>query len=269
MDVFFNFCYKFVKQYRRLKINTKPYFMKRFLLIIPFLLLFSSVDAQLFKVFGHDVGFIYVGPKVGMTYSTISNISDMMGLDTKSKFGYQFGAVGEFGFTSKFSIQTEILFYSRGTKFEDLDGGVKMNYIGIPLLAKYAFKAFGVTKVYAMGGAFGDVRTGGELDFGDGSAEPLGSGFRKYDWGFSIGAGAEYPMKKGIWALDIRYNLGMTDLHDEAGDTYKTRSRSFGFALAYKFDMVDLFFKLKKNKSNEQNNSSTERENTVKGLKVE
>jgi hypothetical protein len=37
----------------------------------------------------------------------------------------------------------------------------------------------------------------------------------------------------------------------------KQRSRSFGVALAYKFDMVDLFFKLKKNKSNEQNNSST------------
>lgn len=268
MGVFFNFCYKFVKQYRRLKINTKPYFMKRFLLIIPFLLLFSSVDAQLFKVFGHDVGFIYVGPKVGMTYSTISNISDLMGHNTKSRLGYQFGAVGEFGFTSKFSVQTELLFYSRGTKFDDINGGIKMNYIGIPLLAKYTFKVFGLTKVYAMGGTYGDIRTGGEIDW-DYATQSLPSGFRKYDWGFSFGAGAEYPMKKGIWALDIRYNLGVTDLHDDAGDNTKTRSRSFGVALAYKFDMVDLFFKMKKNKSNVQNNSSTEGENTVKGLKVE
>ncbi|BDX36917.1 hypothetical protein CYCD_02720 [Tenuifilaceae bacterium CYCD] len=241
--------------------------MKRFLLIIPFLLLFSSVDAQLFKVFGHDVGFIYVGPKVGMTFSNISNYSDEFNVETKSRVGYQVGAVGEFGFTSKFSVQTEVLFYSRGAKFND-DAGIKMNYVGIPLLAKYTFKALGITKIYAMGGTYGDIRTKGERYDSTGTST-VGAGFRKYDWGFSFGAGAEYETKKGIWALDIRYNLGMTDLHDEAGDTYKTRSRSFGFALAYKFDMVDLFFKLKKNKSNEQNNSSTEGENTVKGLKVE
>ena len=243
--------------------------MKRFLLLVPFLLLFGNAGAQLFNVFGHDVGFIYVGPKVGMTYSTISNISDMMGMDTKSKFGYQFGAVGEFGFTSKFSVQTELLFYSRGAKYEDMDGGIRMNYIGLPLLAKYSFKVLGITKFYAMGGTFADVRTKGEFYYDNGDTYELGSGFKKYDWGFSFGAGAEYPMEMGIWALDIRYNLGMTDLHDEAGDNYKTRSRSFGFALTYKFDVVDLFFRLTKKDKKTGENGTDEGKTKVKGLKVE
>ena len=210
-----------------------------------------AANAQLFTIFGQDCGFIYVGPKAGATYSTISDFSDFTGSKTESKFGYQFGAVGEFGFTSKFSIQTEILYFSRGAQFTDFDGKIRMNYIGLPLLAKYAFKAFGLTKVYAMGGTFTDVRTKGEW-VDPGTTTPIGSGFKKYDWGFSFGCGAEYPTSKGIFALDFRYNLGMTDLHDDVGDTYKTRSRSFGLALTYKYDLTKL---LPKNRRKETVNS--------------
>lgn len=230
------------------------------LLIIPVLLLFTMVtNAQIFTIFGQDCGFIYVGPKAGATYSTISNFSEFMGSDTKSKLGYQFGAVGEFGFTSKISIQTEVLFFSRGAKYGDIDGGIKMNYIGLPILAKYAFKAFGLTKIYAMGGTFTDIRTKGEFYYDNGQTFEVGDGFKKYDWGFSFGCGAEYPTEKGIWALDLRYNLGMTDLHDDAGDTYKTRSRSFGLALTYKYDLTKLFPKNKKDKKTEAPESDTQK----------
>jgi hypothetical protein len=44
----------------------------------------------------------------------------------------------------------------------------------------------------------------------------------------------------------------MTDLHDDVGESYKTRSRSFGLSLSYKLNLVDLFSKLKnKNKNKE------------------
>jgi len=231
--------------------------MKR-LLIVPVLLLFTlAANAQLFNVFGQDIGFVYVGPKVGMTYSTISNFSDMSGSTTQYRIGYQAGAVGEFGFTSKFSFQTEVLFYSRGTKMDAVNSKIKMNYVGIPLLAKYSFKALGFTKLYAMGGTFTDVRTKGEEVYSGVGAQtvPLPSGFKKYDWGFSFGAGAEYPTDKGIWVIDLRYDLGMTDLTDSSLGSTKTKSRSFGLSLAYKLDFVDLFSKFgKKNKDKNDNN---------------
>jgi len=241
--------------------------MKR-LLIIPVLLLFTlAANAQLFTVFGHEVGFIYAGPKVGGTFSTISNFSDMTGFDTKNRMAYQIGAVGEFGFTSKLSVETEVLFYSRGTQLADIDGKIKMNYIGIPILAKYAFKAFGLTKVYATGGTFTDIRTGGEWS-DQAVSSPLSSDFKKFDWGLSFGAGAEYPMDKGIWGLDFRYNVGMSDIHDAVGESYKTRSRSFGFSLIYKFDLVDLFSQFKNRKSD--TNENTEGGSQSKpGLKVD
>lgn len=216
------------------------------LIVIPLLCFAMASNAQIFTVFGQDCGFIYVGPKIGGTYSTITNFSDFMVVDAKSKIGYQLGGIAEFGFTDKFSIQTEMLFYAKGTKFKDMDGQVKMNYIGIPLLAKYAFKAFGLTKVYATGGTFSEVRTKGEWVDPGGTTSELGSGFKKYDWGFSIGCGAEYPTDKGIWGLDLRFNQGLTDLHDDVGETTKTRSRSFGFALTYKYDLTKLLPKNKK-----------------------
>ena len=234
--------------------------MKR-ILIIPVLLLFTlASNAQLFTVFGKEVGFIYIGPKLGGTFSTISNFSDISGNSTQNRFSYQAGAVGEFGFTSKFSFQTEVLFYSRGTRMDDANSKIKMNYIGIPLLAKYAFKAFGLTKIYAMGGTFTDIRTKGVEEYDAVGAQPamtvdLPSGFKKYDWGFSFGAGAEYPTSKGIWALDLRYNLGMTDLTDFAGESYKTKSRSLGFSLTYKLDIVDLFSKVKTKKKDKKENT--------------
>lgn len=215
--------------------------MKKFI-IIPTLLLFAvTTNAQVFKIFGQDIGYVYVGPKAGATFSTISNYSDMFtGVKTTSRVGYQFGGVAEFGFTENFSIQTELLFYSRGMKFEDVDAGIKMNYLGIPVLAKYAFKAFGLTKVYAMGGVYNDVRTKGVWYDQAGGTSDLGTGFKKYDWGFSFGCGAEYPTDYGIFGLDLRYNLGMTDLHDDVGDNTATKSRSFGVALTYKYDLTKL-----------------------------
>lgn len=221
--------------------------MKKLTFISVLLLLAMASNAQIFKVFGQDIGFVYVGPKVGGTLSTISNYSDQFpGAKTTSRLGYQVGGVAEFGFTENFSIQTELLFYSRGMKFEDVDAGIKMNYLGIPVLAKYAFKAFGLTKVYAIGGIYNDVRTKGEWYDQTGGTSDLGAGFKKYDWGFSFGCGAEYPTDYGIFGLDFRYNIGMKDLHDEAGDTAKTKSRSFGFALTYKYDITKLLPKNRK-----------------------
>lgn len=222
------------------------------ILIIPVLLLFTlAVNAQIFTIFGQDCGYIYVGPKAGGTLSTISNFSDQFpGAKTTNRLGYQIGGVAEFGFTDKFSIQTELLFYSRGMKFEDVDAGIKMNYLGIPVLAKYAFKAFGLTKVYAMAGAYNDIRTKGEWYDDAGGTSDLGSGFKKYDWGFSFGCGAEYPTDYGIFGLDLRYNLGLKDLHDD-GEAAKTRSRSLGLALTYKYDLTKL---LPKNRKKETTN---------------
>jgi len=247
--------------------------MRRLLLLMPFLLMFTNSEAQLFNVFGHDVGFIYVGPKVGMSMSKLSNW-DVAGLDNKFKYGYDFGIVGEFGFTNRFSINAEVNFVSKGIK-QETDGfssELKVNYIGIPLLAKLSFNALGLKKVYAMGGTYQNIRTGGEFKMKSGTFTQteslIDSSWTRADWGLVFAVGAEYPTQYGIWALDIRYSQGFVDIHKS--DDVKSRNQSIGFTLIYKYDLVDLLFKLKKNKST-KNTSDDAAEGTskAKGLKVE
>ncbi len=232
----------------------------------------NAAKAQLFTVFGHDVGFIYIGPKVGMNLSKFSQWS-YSDYTVKNRLGYQFGMVGEFGFTNRFSVQTELNFISKGTKGEY--GGTeetkRMPAIQIPVLAKYAFSFLGLRKVYANGGFYSTTRIGsGKLVYqGQGGFVYDDYHWTRFDWGLSFGCGAEYPTKDGIWGLDLRYDLGFVDIYHQMDENTKSRFRSLQVSATYKFDMVDIYFKyFRKNKPDEGSSGSTGGK-WKKGLKVE
>ncbi|HPF92867.1 MAG TPA: porin family protein [Tenuifilaceae bacterium] len=223
---------------------------------IVFLLLIAAIpaaNAQLFKIAGQEVGFVYVGPRMGMNFSQISNWTEFTGVENKSRIGYQFGVVGELGFTNRFSVDGELVFASRGHKQTFEGGNTKYNvsYFGIPLLAKYSLKILGVSKVYLKGGTFMNVRTSGdvafEYDTGEVFEEELDpEGWRRVDWGMAIGAGAEYELEHGIIGLDLRYNQSFVDVH--TSDPEKNRNRGFGISVTYKYDLVDLMLRIRKKK---------------------
>jgi hypothetical protein len=225
--------------------------MKKYIILLLLLAFFNGANAQLFKIVGQDVGFVYVGPKLGMNFSQISNWTEFAGDENKSKVGYQFGIVGELGFTNKFSVGGELMFLTKGHK-QTFDGGFEkynVSYLGIPLLAKYSFKILGLSKVYAKGGTFANVRTGGtaEISYYGGQlhAEGLNSDYwRRVDWGMSIGVGAEYEVDYGIWGIDLRYDQSFLDVH--TSDPQKNRNRTFAISVIYKYDLVDLMLRVRK-----------------------
>ena len=228
--------------------------MKKFLLASLFAIMLSPSYAQLFKIAGHEVGFVYVGPKAGMNFASISNY----GTSPERKVGYHLGVVGEIGLTSMLSLEGELLYNSKGV-IDDLGGGmqqnVKVNYLGIPLLAKLSFDFIGLSKVYALGGAYANVRTGGSVAFESASFSedplPLTSDeWKRTEWGLVLGAGAEYDIKYGKIGLGLRYEQGVSKVTKGALDN-NNRSSNFGFSLTFKYDLVDLFFRLK-NKKNEE-----------------
>lgn len=228
--------------------------MKKFLLVSLFAIMLSPSYAQLFKIAGHEVGFVYVGPKAGMNFASISNY----GTSPERKVGYHLGVVGEIGLTSMLSLEGELLYNSKGV-IDDLGGGmqqnVKVNYLGIPLLAKLSFDFIGLSKVYALGGAYANVRTGGSVAFESAtfSEDPLpltSDEWKRTEWGLVLGAGAEYDIKYGKIGLGLRYEQGVSKVTKGALDN-NNRSSNFGFSLTFKYDLVDLFFRMK-NKKNEE-----------------
>jgi opacity protein-like surface antigen len=223
--------------------------MKKILLISSLLFLYNFTNAQLFKIAGQEVGFVYVGPKLGTNFSKITNM-DMFGADVRMRTGYQIGAVGEIGLSNSLSFETELVFTSKG--MADETRVKRVNYLSIPLLAKFSFKALGLSKVYATGGTYNNLRTNARVVYQDELGESWNEThyYSIIDWGLSLGAGAAYDTKYGLLCLDFRYDLGVVDV-EKTIITERNMNRSLGVALTFKYDAVDLFLRLRQKKLNQ------------------
>jgi len=217
--------------------------MRRILFSAIMLFIFGNASAQLFSIRGHEIGFAYLGPKVGTTFSTITN-RDVLGTDTKTRTGFQIGAVGEIGLTQMLSFETELTFTSKGVA--DSLGARRVNYISIPFLAKLSFNALGLSRVYATGGTYNNIRTNAKMVYNDSDQTYNESHhYTIIDWGLSLGGGAAYDTKYGLLCLDLRYDMGVVDV-EKIIETERNMNRSFGVALTFKYDAVDLFLRLRK-----------------------
>lgn len=229
--------------------------MKKLSSIMIFLLFVFTSQAQLFTIFGKEIGFVYVGPKVGGVLAKISESESSFGAEkVLYKPGVQLGIVGKIGITNRFAIQPEINFYQKGvkTEFTGGDGKFKTNYIGIPLLAKFALAKIGVVNIHIDGGVYSNVRVSGEAEWNYDTGETYTSeldneSWRRVDYGFAIGGGFEYPLDKGIWVFDLRYDYSFMDIH--TSDNTFNSNRSLGVTVTYLFDLVDFYFKMKNKNS--------------------
>lgn len=233
--------------------------MKRILLLSFIAMMFTSANAQLFKIWGINVGYVYVGPKLGFNMSTTS--ADVLsGQEKTTNFGYQFGGVAKFGITKKLSIQPELAITNRGSAYKDdvIKSSSNYNYIGIPVVAKYAFSSFLGVDIYGSGGFYTDVMTGGsfktviideehpsaewieqELDYYNHKIEGTAwEAYNRVDFGFNFGVGAIIPIKdKDELTVDFRYAQGVVDI-EKTTSSSSSKSTSFQLTALYLVDLT-------------------------------
>lgn len=214
--------------------------MKKILLSAVFL--FSALS------YAQDVKF---GAKVGLNISNLSGDVE----DTKSLIGAHLGGFAEISISEKFAIQPELLFSMQGAKSEysesDIDYSyseetkTKLNYLNIPLLAKYY-----VADKFALlaGPQFGILMSAKEdYEFSETLSGTTDSGSESIDakefyksLALSFNLGASYSITENFF-VDARYNLGLSsiakDYTDEFGDStsLKINNNVFQFSVGYKF----------------------------------
>ncbi len=126
-----------------------------------------------------------------------------------------------------FSIQPELNYIGKGTRLKN--GNVKsdldLNYLEIPVLAKYSFGP-----VYVNAGP----SIGLLMDKESKVIKNYGEKLKKLDFGLQMGAGVAVPLGIGKVIVDARYNLGLSEIGKQTSIKNRGIMASIGYAIPLK-----------------------------------
>lgn len=170
-------------------------------------------------VSGQNLSF---GIKAGANFASVNIEQDGFDIEPDSRTGLNIGAILNIGVTDAFSVQPELSFIQKGYSFEffEEETALILNYLEIPILAKYAFGSESFQGFIQAGPAIGFALSGKiksdneeeDIDFDE-------DGFKTFDFGLQFGAGAAVPAGPGEAFLDLRYALGLANIADNDGST--------------------------------------------------
>lgn len=145
---------------------------------------------------------VYYGVKGG------ANLSTIVGDDVQyahTRVGLHTGIFAGFPVTTRFVIQSEIVYSAQGARFKVpgwVDQTTRLNYLNIPLLAKYSTGS----GVYGITGPQIGFRLSAK-SVQDDSKNDLKEYYKPTDfsWAFGLGYKTSCPI-----GFDFRYNLGIS-----------------------------------------------------------
>lgn len=188
-------------------------------------LFFFSVFA-LFSIAALNAQEVNFGAKAGVNFASITG-EDTDDLDGRTSF--HIGVVTEISVSEKFSVQPELLYSSQGATMEEsysedgysvkVDGTVKLDYINIPIIAKYyVAEGFSIEAGPQIGFLINSEMEVDATATGDGMTESYSESedLQDYVKGTDIGLnfGLGYKLENGL-NFGARYNLGLTDGNDD------------------------------------------------------
>ncbi|OBX21265.1 outer membrane protein with beta-barrel domain [Gelidibacter algens] len=182
------------------------------------LLLLSSI-----AVFGFsnliDAQNVDFGLKTGL------NISNIIGgdLDRNNLIGFHIGGFAEIELSDKFSLQPELLYSRQGSEVEN-SLKVKVDYLAIPVMAKYYIsEKFSIEAGPQMSFLVND-----KVEFNDDAIPDAETDAASFDFGLNVGLG--YNVSSHLLA-QVRYNYGITTISENPDITNSV----FQLSLGYKF----------------------------------
>lgn len=181
------------------------------------------------------------GIKEGLNFSTQSELG-LLWDNNDIKTGFTLGAVIDYRFQKTLSVQTELNYKREGLSYEkeELTGKTKVNqdydYYNIPVLLKGRFsEALGLNDKWMVsffGGPYysylrkaeAEVETSGITTVSD-----LEDYSNESDWGVVFGGEVARIFDKGELFLDLRYEMGLSDVREDDDIKNKVIGLGIGF----------------------------------------
>lgn len=170
-------------------------------------------------------------------------------VDFDSRMGFSTGVSIQYHLNESFALKTSVLYERKGSKLEDVmfkndvddphgvlsDWYEELNYITVPILAKYSFG--GQKNFYVNAGPFVsyllDAYTVIKPDHTLPRVEVENTEFHnRTDFGLAAGIGGQINLNENIvLSVELRNNLGFATVKDEG--EFKTNSTNIMFGVAY------------------------------------
>jgi len=179
------------------------------------------------------------GVKAGLNIANMS-IKSSAGSETglSSLTGFHFGGTAEFPASEAVSVQTGLLFSTKGYKISE--GGssttTSVNYLEIPINTIYKIE-IGSAKLCLSAGPYLAYAASGTKK-GEGYNDKLDIGsddddtYKALDYGLNIGAGVELNDKITI---GLQYGLGLANIASHTDFGYSVKNKVFGISVGYMF----------------------------------
>ena len=163
--------------------------------------------------------------------------------DAKWRLGANIGAFMSYQFHDMFAIQPEVYYAMKGWKeeFGDTTFTAKMDYVDIVVLGKLLIPMEGMVQpCLFVGPCLGiNIKKDYEVDpvppgvEGEGELEEI----KSTDFGAVLGASLDIEISEGyMLLLDIRYNMGLTTIHDpDEGDASDVKNQAITFMAGIAF----------------------------------
>jgi|SRR5690554_2012584 len=175
------------------------------------------------------------GAKAGVNLAFLSGDSDgnfSFALGVRGDL--HIGGLAEISLSEKFSLQPELLYSSEGSDYSMLFGPsyeLKLNYIRVPVLAKYYIvKGLSVEAGPSFGMLISAKKDG--YTYEDGENDDEMENFKSFD--AAVAVGVSYRLDMGIF-FSVRYNLGLMDIHDREGYNIKNQNNVIQISTGYMF----------------------------------
>jgi hypothetical protein len=183
------------------------------------------------------------GIRGGVNFASLTASSGSLSVSTGSTTTFAVGVFTDFKLGAV-SIQPALNYTGKGGHFafEGLDGEAdfKTYYLQVPVNVVYRIPAV-IGNVYFGAGPYVGLGLSGKAkgtdENGNSVSEDIEFGsdpgtFKRTDFGLNGIAGVEF---KGGLILGINYDLGLSNISNDTGDSESLKNRVFGISVGYKF----------------------------------
>ena len=150
-------------------------------------------------------------------------------------------------FAGPLALQPELRYIQRGygvdVTFTGLgqeitaEGTLKLDYIDVPVLARFEFPSAGITPHVFAGPTVGfNVSAEQETEaMGNTETEDISDTVSGTDFGLEFGGGVDFGIGAGTVTVDARYGLGLTDIPDTDNSDFSLTNRALMVTAGFAF----------------------------------